>query len=129
MSLRYFENASVNTFNSIFLLCHTTNDTVYSDIFHRLHNRNNYHDSSSKNREKQTRRNAGSKSRGIKRKRKIVEGTETAWFATRMECVINASTVAPRRIKSLWQAFIVIIHVFAASYILTVVNGPTRESS
>lgn len=69
MSFRYFENASIDTFNSIFLLCHTTNDTVYSDIFHRRHNENNYYDSSSKNREKQTRRNVGGKSREIKRKR------------------------------------------------------------
>lgn len=43
--------------------------------------------------------------------------------SAQMECVINASAVAPRQIKSLWQAFIVIIRVFAGSYILTVVKG------
>lgn len=36
--------------------------------------------------------------------------------------------VAPRQIKSLWQAFIVIICVFAGSYILTVVKVPALSS-
>lgn len=85
-----------------------------------------------RNREGQTRRKDGGRSQRSQKKKKRGERErvcKAAWPTARMECVINASAVAPRRIKSLWQAFIVIIRVFAASYILTVVNGLAREPS